>query len=80
MKIMEYIIYYAQPLSGLVIGLIIFLLSAYLHWKIEKRIKVEFALPISSRSISNPALKIVSSIGIALGGIMIILAIKFLSS
>lgn len=75
-----YIAYHIQPLLGLAIGLIIVSLSAYLHWKIDKKIKEESSLLITSRSIKNPMLRTISSFGIAFGAIMIIVAIKFLSS
>jgi len=79
MKITDYITYHIQPLLGLVIGIIVVLLSAYLHWKIDKKVKAESTLSITSRSMSNPMWRTVSSFGIAFGVIMIIIAIKFLS-
>lgn len=80
MEITNYIIYHIQPLLGLLIGTIIVLLSAYMHWKIDKKVREESSLPLTSRSMSNPMWRTVSSFGIAFGGIMIIIAIKFLSS
>jgi len=80
MTIIDYITYHIQPLLGLLIGIIIVLVSAYFHWKIDKKIKEEFSLPNTNHSISSPIFRIVSSFGIAFGGIMIIIAIKFLNS
>ena len=79
MKI-EFVTYHMQPLLGLVVGTIIVLLSAYLHWKIDKKVKAESTLPVMSLSMSNPMWRTISCFGIAFGGIMIIIAIKFLSS
>jgi len=76
---MEYITHHVQSLIGLLIGIIIVLLSAYVHWKIDKKVKAELVLTITSRSMSNPAWRTLSSFGIAFGGIMIIIAIKFLT-
>lgn len=69
-----------QPLLGLLTGGIVVLLSAYWYWKIDKKVKVESILPITDRSMSNSIWRTVSSFGIAFGAIMIIIAIKFLSS
>jgi hypothetical protein len=80
METSNYIISHIQPLLGLVTGTIVVLLSAYIHWKIDKKVKAESTLPITSRSMSNPMWRTLSSFGIAFGGIMIIIAIKFLSS
>lgn len=77
---MEYINYHIQPLLGLLIGTIIVLASGYLHWKIDKKVKAEANLSLTNRPMSNDMLKVLSSIGLAVGGVMIILAIKFLSS
>ncbi len=76
---MEYINYHIQPLLGLIIGIVIVIVSGYLHWKIDKKVKAEANLSLENRSMSNDALKVLSSIGLAVGGIMIIIAIKFLS-
>ena len=76
----DYITYHAQPLSGLVLGSIVILMSAYLYSKVDKKVKAESTLPITSRSMINSILRVILSFGIAIGGIMIILAIKFLSS
>jgi hypothetical protein len=46
----------------------------------DKKVKAELGLPIEKRPMTNDMLKTLSSIGIAVGGIMIIIAIKFLSS
>jgi hypothetical protein len=64
-----------QPFLGLVAGLIIVLLSAKLHWKTDKKAKAG-AISVSKGSL----LRTVSSVGIAMGGLMIIVAIKFLTS
>ena len=80
MEITNYITYHMQPLLGLLIGFIIVLLSAFFHYKIDKKVKAELGLPIEKRPMTNYVLKTLSSTGIAVGGIMIIIAIKFLSS
>ncbi|HLD53328.1 MAG TPA: hypothetical protein VJA82_08490 [Sediminibacterium sp.] len=77
---MEYINYHIQPLLGLIIGIVIVTVSGYLHWKIDKKVKAEASLSLENRSMSNDALKVLSSMGLAVGGIMIIITIKFLSS
>lgn len=80
MKIFEYIAYHIQPLLGLLLGIVIVLSSSYWYWKTDGKAKNESGMPIQSRSMSIPVLKTISSIGIAIGGILIILAIKYLSS
>lgn len=80
MKITDYIVYHIQPILGLIIGTIVVTLSAYLHWKIDRKVKAESSVPVSDRSMSNAAWRTVSSFGIAFGGVMIIIAIKFLTS
>lgn len=54
-------------------------MSAYSHWKIDKKVKAESVIPITSLSMSNPMWRTISSFGIGFGGIMIIIAINFLS-
>lgn len=80
MNTIAYITYHIQPLLGLALGIIVISVSGYLYWKIDKKVKLESTQPIKSRSMSHPIGKTISSLGIAFGGIMIIVAIKFLTS
>jgi hypothetical protein len=76
----DYIIHYIQPLIGLVIGVVIVCISAYMRWQVDKKAKGESDLPMSERPMSNDAFRVLTSIGLAFGLVTIILAIKFLTS
>jgi len=78
---LEYIIHYIQPLIGLIIGAVIVGVSAYMYWKIDRKIATkETNLPPIERPMSNNVIRVALSFGLAIGGLMIILAIKFLVS
>ena len=78
--ITDYVIYHFQPIMGIIIGLILVGTSAYFYHKMDKKIKENNNISLHNYSTNYSFIKTLCSLGIAFGGIMIIVAIKFLSS